>query len=120
MYFIQADLKSQNIRGVDYNWYDLSDKKIQQKLNGQPFDVLIVDAPIANVSNMARYPALPNLLQYLADDFVVFLDDIERKDETEIAAFWCSEFDLVYQKSAINGGVGIMRPKNTPHKYNIS
>lgn len=84
-----------------------------------PFDILLVDAPLSGLCKNSRYPAVPLLREFLADDFVVFLDDIERPDETEIAEEWCSEFELSYQKLGIIGGLGIMRPKNSPDKFNI-
>jgi len=118
--FIQAELVSQEINGSRYKWYDLDNDDVVTKLSNQPFDVLLVDAPIANTGHNARYPALHKLRDYLAEDFVVFLDDIDRKAEEEIASEWCKEFDLEYQKSGIIGGLGIMRPRNSPNKYNIS
>jgi len=117
--FIHTDLKELEISGSKYNWYDLSEESIARKLGGARIDLLLVDAPIAAICKNSRYPALPMLKQYLADDFVVFLDDIERDDETAIAAQWCEEFDLSYQKSGIMGGLGIMRPRNTLSKFNI-
>lgn len=118
-HFIQADLCDVDISGRRYKWYDLASDTIANQLQEQKFDILIVDAPIGSFDKNIRYPALPQLKKYLADDFVIFLDDIERQDETEVAAQWCEENDLMYQKSPIIGGLGIMRPKNTSCHFNI-
>lgn len=118
--FIHAELVPQDINDRSYKWYDLDNDDVAAKLNYKPFDVLLVDAPIASTGYNARYPALHKLRDYLAEDFVVFLDDIDRESEERIASEWCKEFDLNYQKSGIIGGLGIMRPRNSPNKYNIS
>jgi len=116
---VHAELIEQEISGQKYMWYDLERGEAKTHLTHKPFDVLIVDAPISTVGAKARFPALHKLRDYMADDFVVFLDDIERDDETEIAKEWCAEFNLDYKKSGVIGGLGIMRPKNSPNQYNI-
>jgi hypothetical protein len=70
-----------------------------EALDGRdPIEVLIVDGPPAATGPLARYPAVPLLLPYLAPDAAVFLHDGSRADEAETARRWGAEVgsDPVY------------------------
>jgi len=116
---IHSELITQRVDGADYEWYDMKNIIENKNFAGEKFDVLVVDAPISSVSHKARYPAFPMLKEYLADDFVVILDDIDRDNEMAIAKEWCDSYDLIFNISNIVGGVGIFRPASTKNKFNI-
>ena len=55
-----------------------------------PAGLLVVDGPPGTVRPMARYPALPVLLNRLAADATVVMDDARRPDEQAIAERWAA------------------------------
>ncbi|HKV89431.1 MAG TPA: class I SAM-dependent methyltransferase [Candidatus Dormibacteraeota bacterium] len=68
-------------------WYDLD--KVQDL---KAIDMLIVDGPPGNIQRLARYPALPLLLDRLSDRAVIVLDDCFRHAEKEILARWLRDY----------------------------
>jgi predicted O-methyltransferase YrrM len=62
-------------------------------------DVLLVDGPPAFEPEieLARYPALPALIDRLAPGAVVVLDDIDRSGERRILEDWEREFELRFE-----------------------
>lgn len=73
-------------------------------------DMLIIDGPPASTQKLARYPALPLLIDSLSDDAVIILDDGNREDEQEIIKLWLAEFPgLVHQKIESEKGTVILR-----------
>lgn len=88
-------------------WYDLN--AIRNALEGIKIDLLLVDGPPAHSKSIryARYPAVPLLKQYLAEDYTIVLDDIGRTGEQQIAAKWQQELEISFQKYPIQGGVAI-------------
>tara|TARA_B100000953_G_scaffold299174_1_gene298340 strand:+ start:2396 stop:3136 length:741 start_codon:yes stop_codon:yes gene_type:complete len=88
--FIQADLNpvSSNLLHKDQKyWYDLErlTSLIQEP---KKIDCILVDGPFGGSTPFARYSAVPFLRQRLADNFGIFLDDIDRHEEWEIAREW--------------------------------
>ena len=73
-------------------WYDFSKVKF-------PADVSIVniDGPPGATQPLARYPAVPLLIEYVGTNTTILLDDGAREDETEIAAQWTADFNLKSQ-----------------------
>lgn len=67
-------------------WYDL--EKFKNLISTTKFDLIIVDGPYGGSTPFARYSAIPFLLDKLAENYTVFLDDINRNDERFIAAEW--------------------------------
>lgn len=57
-----------------------------------PVDLLVVDGPPSAVAPLARYPALRRMIDYMASDAVVLMDDADRSDEREILRRWAEEF----------------------------
>lgn len=55
-------------------------------------DMVLVDGPPAATGRMARYPALPMVIDRLAENATILLDDAHRPDETDILTQWQSEF----------------------------
>ena len=84
-----APLKNYQIDGADYRWYD--DAPLA---NLDTIDLLIVDGPPQDVSNWARYPAIPLLRNRLQFHSVVLLDDGGRPDETAIVAAWSKKYNF--------------------------
>lgn len=85
---IDAPLAGVDVHQVRHRWYDLG------KLNAldSAVDLLIVDGPPRRIQRLARYPALPLLIDRLADNAIVFVDDANRADEREIVSRWQAEF----------------------------
>lgn len=71
-------------RGKDAPWYD--DHVLPQEVN--EISMLVVDGPPAGTALLARLPAIPRLLQRMADSVVVILDDAARDSEKEIVRQW--------------------------------
>ncbi len=78
-----APLVPVEIGGAVWQWYDTASLK---DVDG--IDVLIVDGPPGNLQQQSRYPAVPLLLDRLAPDAIILLDDADRKDEQAIVQRW--------------------------------
>jgi len=114
---VHSELVEVEFERCKYLWYDFA--TIRPFLEGTKFDLLLVDAPLSGLCKMSRYPAMPVVFDYLQDDFVVFLDDIERRDESVIATRWSQKYNLTLTKSYLKGGLGVLRPQGTKCVYNI-
>lgn len=79
-----APLKSVQIDGNAFNWYD---HELVASLNG-PFDLVIVDGPPEATGDMARFPAFPLVESLLAETCLVVLDDTHRDNEQKILDDW--------------------------------
>lgn len=79
-------------------WY--AAEPLTAALAGAPVDLLIADGPPAYAPGMglARYPALPALLPFLAADAIVVLDDILRVGESEILQRWERETEFRFER----------------------
>jgi hypothetical protein len=79
-------------------WY--ASEPLHAALAGAPVELLIVDGPPAYEAHaaLARYPALPALLPFLAQEAIVVLDDIVRDGETAVLARWEQESDLRFER----------------------
>ncbi len=84
---IHAPLTDVAIGNKVYRWYDISRLSRENK-----FDLLVVDGPPGQLFPMARYPALPMLVDLLAPGAVVMLHDSDRPDETVIVQRWQQEY----------------------------
>jgi predicted O-methyltransferase YrrM len=69
-------------------WYALNG--LPQTL--PPIDVLVVDGPPATTAPLARYPALPQLVNRLSPACAIFLDDANREPERKTVEKWVSEY----------------------------
>lgn len=72
---------------ASYKWY--SQKALADLSN---VDMVLIDGPPASTGRKARYPALPMVIERLAKDATVILDDAHRPDETDTLTQWQSEF----------------------------
>jgi predicted O-methyltransferase YrrM len=78
-------------------WY--ADSALRHVAGGGIIDLLIVDGPPAfePAAALARLPGLPALLDRLAPDAVVILDDIARPGEQEVVRRWERETPLRFE-----------------------
>jgi predicted O-methyltransferase YrrM len=98
---IDAPLVKVNVGGDRHRWYDLHSLAAVDAA----VDLLIVDGPPRRTQHLARYPALPLLIDRLADDAVVFVDDANRGDEREMLRRWQTELPG-FRATWIAGGEG--------------
>jgi predicted O-methyltransferase YrrM len=83
-----APLRTNRIGVEQFEWYDLSRVEI---LEGS-VELLLVDGPPQATGPLARYPALPLLERFLADQALVILDDANRPEEIEGVNRWLKEY----------------------------
>ena len=102
------------INGVNNHWYDLS--ILEERFASLSIDLLIVDGPPAYDSHkqFSRYPAVPFLTKYFADDYTVILDDINRFGEQTVLENWESELGIVFERRLSQGNIAIGRVKPSP------
>ena len=105
---VHAPLKNHGKSTGDLLWYD--DSVLEQI---DSIDLLIVDGPPKDVSPLARYPAIPILLNKLHQDTVVLLDDGGRAEETETVRRWENETNLIAEFHPIEKGAFICRFENS-------
>jgi hypothetical protein len=115
--FAAAPLRSVKVEESTFEWYDPD--TIRNCSADYQADMMVVDGPIGTSCEMARYPAMPVLRHYLAEDFTVVLDDINRRDELLTARSWADKYNLSLSVIYARGNVGILRPHSTLAKYNI-
>lgn len=73
---------------TDTPWY--SEDVIPTDL--PPIDLLVVDGPPATTAPMARFPALPRLIDRMARNAIIIADDTARDDETKMIKRWKEVF----------------------------
>jgi predicted O-methyltransferase YrrM len=113
----QAQIRDAPLRPVQVGertipWYDLGSLR---EVEGAKARILFVDGPPGRGAELARLPALPLLLPYLAEDCIVILDDAQRPDETLIAERWARETGASLEE-ALQGSRRVMKLvlKGTP------
>jgi predicted O-methyltransferase YrrM len=83
---VDAPLVDVRLGEGTWSWYDISDLP-----DIGPIDLLFVDGPPGDTGRLARYPALPMLLDRLAPEAAIVIDDSARPDELEMVARWRAE-----------------------------
>lgn len=80
-------------------WYQL-DSVLRNVKNLRSVDCVLVDGPPAyeKGKELARYPALPALLDCLAVNCAVFLDDTWREGERKIVELWSENEEFKVEK----------------------
>ncbi len=75
-----------NVEGHSNPWYLIPESVLDQG----PFDLIIIDGPPAYEEHLARSrePALPKLIEFLAKDGILILDDTNRNGEQDVLASW--------------------------------
>ncbi|MGN6299173.1 MAG: class I SAM-dependent methyltransferase [Ginsengibacter sp.] len=102
--FIHAPIKktTQFVSNLStfFKWYDPT--VLQKKIRNKKFDMVIVDGPKGSLCPFSRFPAVPFLLDHLADSYSLFLDDTNRMQENKIFNEWSillnEDSSLVKQK----------------------
>ena len=104
---VVAPLRPVDVRGKSWSWYD------PEAMRDLPrFDLLIVDGPPGNVQSLARYPALPLLLDRWSRRAPILLHDTDRSDERRILELWTAEFpDLSARDLDLEYGAAIIEQK---------
>lgn len=92
-------------------WYDT--EIIREKIPLKEIDLLLIDGPPAYKKDIqyARYPAVPYFHQFLASDYTVILDDINRLAEQEILNKWEEYLDIKFERRFLEGNIAIGRSK---------
>lgn len=80
---ILAPLETVRVAGESQMWYSTD-----WTADIRNIGLLIVDGPPAGKNHNARYPALPLLMDRLADRATILVDDAEREGESDIVAKW--------------------------------
>lgn len=58
-------------------------------------DLLVVDGPPVTRNALARYPAIPRLVERLTANAAIYLDDTIRPGEQEIVSRWMKEYPIL-------------------------
>lgn len=87
------------------SWYDF--RIVDEAISGGSIDCVLVDGPPAYApgQDLARYPAIHAVEKYLAEDSVIFLDDIRRKGEQEVLVRWEARTGIKFERYHGRGGV---------------
>lgn len=85
---VHAPLVDVRINEQTWLWYDVEKIPFDAAI-----DLLVIDGPHRELQKMARYPAIPLMIDRLSPDAVVVLDDAGRKDERRALQRWASEYD---------------------------
>jgi predicted O-methyltransferase YrrM len=97
---VHAPLVETDIRGEKFQWYDLSNAELPDQI-----DLLFIDGPPEGTGPLARYPALPVLIERLMPTGVVLMDDAYRPDERSAVERWRTEYpDLVIVRHSDSKG----------------
>jgi hypothetical protein len=83
---LHAPLVETKIESEQWMWYDLGAVDLPDRA-----EILLVDGPPQSTGDLARYPALPLLIDRLSSDAVIFLDDGIRPDEQTALGRWLEE-----------------------------
>ena len=84
---VHAPLIPHQLGGESWPWYDLSALPAVPEVA-----LLVVDGPPGSLRPLARYPALPLLLDRLAPAATIVMDDAGRPDERAVAERWVRRF----------------------------
>jgi hypothetical protein len=88
-------------------WYDID--VVRDSLESLEVDVVICDGPPAysHDTRMARYPAIPALQSMLGNTYSVYLDDIDRSSEREIARLWSDLLQISFSYQLLRGSFAV-------------
>ena len=96
---IYAPLENNDLVLEDNLWYSM------QALNNgiskeSKFSLAIIDGPAAwkPKIRLSRYPAIPYLINFLAEEYSIYLDDTNRKGEKEVFSLWHQKYNLKFEQ----------------------
>ncbi len=102
---IDAPLKKLSLPSWEGQWYDIA---------GLPpdvtIDMLVIDGPPHTTGHMARYPALPVMVNGMKPGTIVLLDDADREGEQKSRLLWQRElpnFAVIPGLTAEKGVLGL-------------
>lgn len=81
----------------DNKWYDC--EVLHEHINSQyRFDLVVIDGPPAwnDKIRLSRYGAIPFVMNYLSDDYSIFLDDANREGEKRIMEMWKEKYEITF------------------------
>jgi len=86
-----------------FNWYDTN--ILENKIGNEEFDLIIIDGPKGTLCPFSRFPAIPFLVNHLANSYSLFLDDIDRMHENTILKEWSTILnqDISFKKQKYGG-----------------
>ncbi|NJN25006.1 MAG: class I SAM-dependent methyltransferase [Cyclobacteriaceae bacterium] len=92
-----APIKFQHISGLSCDWYD--DEVIFKKIGNEKFDLMLVDGPPAYKQKISynRFPALPKLLSKLKENCSIYIDDTNRKGESNSLKRWEKSYKIKFR-----------------------
>ncbi|MCB2220102.1 MAG: class I SAM-dependent methyltransferase [Bacteroidetes bacterium] len=85
---VDAELVTVDIKGEDWQWYDL--KHVPEDLK---FDLVIVDGPPAFIHEKSRFPTLFLLDHMIKPGGIVLIDDCKRAPDNLVVNDWIKEFE---------------------------
>jgi predicted O-methyltransferase YrrM len=87
------------------HWYNQT--TVNEAVANLTIDCVLVDGPPAYTADKARarYPALPVILDRLAPDCAVYLDDIRRAGEQDILKMWSALSGIEFHMFPAKGGI---------------
>lgn len=95
---IYAPLKINSLALENNLWY--SDEALRINISSDfKFNLAIIDGPAAwkPKIRLARYPAVPYLINNLSEEFSIYLDDTNRKGEKEIMNLWNQKYKMKFE-----------------------
>ncbi len=99
------------------SWYD--EAQLRNAFDAAKFDMCLVDGPhVTHPGGLNRYPAGEFMKQYLADDYTLFLDDVDRESELYIATLWAAKMKAMLMQRIEQGSIALLYPLNAK-RYNI-
>ncbi|MFD2079505.1 Methyltransferase domain-containing protein [Actinopolymorpha cephalotaxi] len=105
-----APLESFEFDGTTYQWYS---RQAWEELDG--IGLLFVDGPPGELGRHARFPAFPLLVDKLAPDAVVVLDDLIRPDEQEVLERWlAARPDYHAERVSLEKNAALLRRPRRP------
>ncbi len=103
--FIYAPLTSSNLSLDKLKWHDES--VINDVIQDTLFDSALIDGPPERGQELARYPAVPFIWNHLQKDYIIFLDDVNRKEERAIYKLWKQKFNIKFRNVNYKTGYSI-------------
>jgi hypothetical protein len=96
---IYVPLEKSNLALENNLWYSTQSLKDNIKTNLK-FDLAIIDGPSAwkTEIQLSRFPAVPYLINILAEEFSIYLDDTDRNGENEIIKLWQKKYKMKFER----------------------
>lgn len=103
-----APLEPTEIDGKTFQWYSTDALTDLAEI-----EMVIIDGPPASTGPQARYPALPNVVDLLAPNALIVLDDAHRQDEADIVDSWLGTYPDFEHIEQGTSRLAVLKLKNT-------